>query len=116
MNKYIVPNLSKAMQILKLLSAADGGLSALELEEQLGMPRTTVFRILKTLMYEGMVEKRKTQFYAGAGLFEIGLHALRGAQLREAAVPVLQELTGATSQNLASGNTQWLAFVDIGSM
>ncbi len=98
MNKYIVPNLGKAVQMLKLISAAEGGLSAVEIEQQLSTPRTTAFRILKTLTHEGMVEKRGSQFFAGAGLFEIGLHALSNSKLREQSVPILQELTRQTGQ------------------
>lgn len=95
---YIVPNLSKAVQMLRILASADGGLSAAEIETRLGVPRTTAFRILKTLRHEGMVEKQGTAFLASAGLFEIGLNALSRSPIRERAVPLLQELTKVTGQ------------------
>lgn len=98
MNNYLVPNLGKAVQMLKRVSAAEGGLSSVELEKQLSIPRTTAFRILKTLIHEEMVEKRGSHFFPSAGLFEIGLHALSKSQLRELSVPVLQELTAQTGQ------------------
>lgn len=98
MNKYLVPNLAKSVQILKLLSGAEDGLTAVEIEKELSIPRTTAFRILKTLIHEGMVEKKGTSFFTSAGLFEIGLHALSKSQLRELAVPLLQELTRKTGQ------------------
>jgi DNA-binding IclR family transcriptional regulator len=98
MNKYMVPNLGKAVQTLKLLSAAGSGLSAVQIEKELSIPRTTAFRILKTLTYEGMVEKKGPQFFASAGLFEMGLQALSKSNLRELAVPLLQELTRQTGQ------------------
>lgn len=98
MNKYIIPNLSKAVQILKVLSASPAGLSAVQVEQRVDIPRTTTFRILKTLIQEQMVEKKGMQFYAGTGLYEIGLQALSKLQLREKAVPILQELTHKTGQ------------------
>lgn len=98
MNKYAIPNLGKAIQMLKLISAAEGGLSAVEFEQQLSIPRTTAFRILKTLVYEDMVEKKGSHFFPSAGLYEIGLHALSKSQLREMSVPILQELTRQTGQ------------------
>lgn len=98
MNNYIVPNLGKAVRMLKLVSQAQNGLSAVEIESQLSLPRTTAFRILKTLTHEGMVEKRGAHFFAGAGLFEMGLQALSKSNLREQAVPLLQELTAQTGQ------------------
>lgn len=96
MNKYSIPNLGKAISILKLLASAEQGVSAVQIEEALEIPRTTAFRILKTLLQEGMVEKRGPFFYAGSGLLEVGLMALQKSQLRESAVPVLQSLTAET--------------------
>jgi len=96
MNKYSIPNLGKAISVLKLLASAGQGVSAVHIEETLNIPRTTAFRILKTLTQQGMVEKKGTQFYAGPGLLEIGLMALQKSQLRELAVPVLQALTSQT--------------------
>lgn len=95
---YIVPNLGKAVQMLKVLASCEHGMSAAQIEERLDIPRTTAFRILRTLQHEGMVHKQGTMFHAGTGLFEIGLHALRGSAIREKAVPLLQELTRATGQ------------------
>jgi DNA-binding IclR family transcriptional regulator len=96
MNKYSIPNLGKAILVLKLLASAGQGVSAVQIEESLKIPRTTAFRILKTLSQGGMVEKKGTQFFAGTGLLEIGLMALQKSQLREMAVPILQALTAQT--------------------
>jgi DNA-binding IclR family transcriptional regulator len=95
---YVIPNLSKAVQMLKVLASSEAGMSAQEIEKTLEIPRTTAFRILKTLIHEGMVYKEGTVFGAGAGLFEIGLNALSRSPIRERAVPLLQELTRATGQ------------------
>lgn len=96
MNKYSIPNLGKAIQVMKLLASAEQGISAVQIEERLTIPRTTAFRILKTLTQNDMVEKKGPYFYAGSGLLEVGLMALRKSQLRESAVPVLQALTAKT--------------------
>ncbi len=98
MNNYAVPNLVKACELLKILADRPNGISAAEVEDLVQIPRTTAFRILKTLCSQGMVEKRKTNFFAGPGLFEIGLHALSKSDLRQLAVPLLQELTRKTGQ------------------
>jgi DNA-binding IclR family transcriptional regulator len=84
--------------MLRVLAASEDGLSATEIEARLDIPRTTAFRILKTLRHEGMVDKHGTSFRPAAGLFEIGLHALSRSHLRERAVPLLQALTAATGQ------------------
>lgn len=96
MNKYTIPNLKKAMLMLRLIASAEQGLSAVQIEQQAGIARSTAFRILKTLTEDGMVDKKGTLFYAGPGLWEMGLMALRKSQLRELALPILQRLTAQT--------------------
>lgn len=96
MDKYSIPNLEKALRVLKLLASVEQGVSAVQIEQGLDIPRTTAFRILKTLTKGGMVEKKGTFFYAGTGLLEMGLMALRKSRLRELAVPILQGLTAQT--------------------
>ena len=98
MNNYQIPNLAKAVEILKLLAIAQEGLTASEIEERLDIPRTTAFRILKTLQASEMVEKKGMRFYPGAKLLEIGLKAVSKYKLREISVPVLQHLASATRQ------------------
>jgi len=92
MNKYSVPNLVKACEILKVLSTKADGISANELEELVQVPRTSAFRILKTLCAEGMAEKRGKLFYSGSGLVQIGLNSLRSMEIRSLSIPFLREL------------------------
>ncbi len=96
MNQYIIPNLAKGVYVLRLLSEHPNGLPAQQIERQTGLPRTTVFRILKTLVAEGLVCKRDNHFVAGPGLLEIGLNALNQIDIRSLAVPILQALTQET--------------------
>lgn len=103
MNQYTIPNLVKATTILRLLSSHPEGLTAVSLEKQANVPRTTAFRILKTLLYVGMVQKKGNAFVAGPGLVEIGLNILNQLEIRQLAIPVLKELTERT------GHTSHLA-------
>lgn len=96
MNQYIIPNLSKTCEILKLLARNQNGMTAREIEVETETPKTTTFRILKTLCDSEMAIKRENHFFAGPSLYEIGLAALRDYKLREMAIPVLQQLTGTT--------------------
>ena len=93
MNKHAIPNLLRACDVLKLLSQNSCGLTSAEIEKTLSIPQTTAFRILRTLIYQGFAVKRQSRFYPAAGLFEIGLNALSGNQLRSLSVPVLQQLS-----------------------
>lgn len=98
MEQYLTPNLVKALDVLRMLARNEQGLGSSAIEKHLSIPRTTAFRILKTLCHADMAQKRGNLYFAGPVLFEIGLHAISKLTLRERAVPVLQELTQQTGQ------------------
>jgi DNA-binding IclR family transcriptional regulator len=96
MNNYVIPNLVKACEIMKVLADRPKGILAAEAEKLTQIPRTTAFRILKTLCSEGMADKRGTLFFAGPGLIQIGLNSLRSLEIRSLAIPFLSELATKT--------------------
>lgn len=95
---YIIPNLSKSCELLGYLAGRPEGASSAEIEKALEIPKTTAFRVLRTLCAGGMAQKRGNLYFAGSRLIRIGLQALNGAKLRESSVPVLRELTRQTGQ------------------
>lgn len=96
MEQYAIPNVVKATDVLRLISQHPQGLNAVAIEKQTRVPRTTVFRILRTLLSVGWVRKDNDRYYAGPGLVEIGLHAINKLEIRQLAAPILQELTAET--------------------
>jgi len=96
MDQYTIPNLVKAVDILRLLSSHPQGLSAVSLEKQAQVPRTTAFRILKTLVATNMAHKQGHAYVAGPALVEIGLNTLNQLEIRQLAVPILRALTTET--------------------
>ena len=100
MNNYLIPNLVKACEILSVLVERPKGISAAEVEELFQIPRTTAFRILKTLCSQKMAEKRGSLFFSGTTLTKIGLESLQSSQVRPLSIPFLSKLaveTGSTS-------------------
>ncbi|MEN8127814.1 MAG: IclR family transcriptional regulator [Planctomycetota bacterium] len=100
MNNYIIPNLVKACEIMSLLADRPEGISAVELEKLAQTPKTTMFRILKTLRSQEMAEKRGALFFPGPALMRIGLRSLQASQIRPLSIPFLSQLakqTGFTS-------------------
>ena len=111
MNQYTVPNLVKAIDILRLLSLHPQGLTAVAIEKRAQVPRTTAFRILKTLISVGWARKEDHIYFTGPGLVEIGLNTLNKVEIRQRAVPILRELTketGYTSHLAVPSGTQSL--------
>lgn len=115
MDKYQIPSVAKACQLLQLLAANSDGLSATHLEAELGLPRTTVFRLLKTLCAEALVEKRGKQFVSGPGMLNLGFQALQSDKLRQHAAVHVQRLAqqSGLSVHLAVPNTDSSLIIEV---
>ena len=92
MNNYLIPNLVKACEVMKVLADRPNGISAAQVENLFQVPRTTAFRILKTLCSQDMAEKRGALFFAGPGLMQVGLNSLKSMEIRSLSIPFLSTL------------------------
>ena len=63
MRNYNVPILSKALDIFELLEAQHHAVSAESVYKRTGFSKTTVYRILKTLVHRGYVAHQEDGFY-----------------------------------------------------
>ncbi len=94
--------LEKALDVLDAIGAASEGLSQGELAERLALPRTTVYRLLATLVARGLVRRdplRKV-YCLGFRCFEMARRAYAMPDLVAAAafeLRALRDLTGETS-------------------
>ena len=65
MNDYTTPNIVKTCAIFQLLTETTKALNFSEIAKELNLPRTSVYRILKTLESEQMVRKVGKGFVMG---------------------------------------------------
>jgi IclR family KDG regulon transcriptional repressor len=98
MDKYRIPNLARACQILKMFGESGGQLSCSQMARRFAMPRTTVLRIVETLRSEGLLQREGTTYSAGAELIRLGLQGFDPVRLRESSAPVLRTLAHATGE------------------
>jgi IclR family acetate operon transcriptional repressor len=105
MNKYEIPNLARACQVLKMFAASDETLGASEVARRMSMPRTTALRVLHTLADAGLLARDGVEFRAGNELLFLGLRALGSSRIRELSLPVLRELS------VAAGETSHVALL-----
>ncbi|MDP1581004.1 MAG: IclR family transcriptional regulator [Candidatus Didemnitutus sp.] len=96
LQRYVIPNLRNACEILKLLGTNTDGFKAADIARLLKIPVTTTLRIMATLQLEGFVRKMDGRFELGPVLIPLGNASLAGTEIREAAIPILQELTANT--------------------
>lgn len=95
-------SLEKAMDIMEAVGAAPHGLSQADLAARLALPRTTLYRLLATLVARGMLRRDATRRVYGLGplCFEMARSAYAAPDLSAAAsmeLRALRDLTGETS-------------------
>jgi DNA-binding IclR family transcriptional regulator len=93
-DKYHVPNLSRAIKIIELLSEHPEGLNATEITSKIKVPRNSVFRITQTLLEHGYLirdEETKT-FQLSQKLLTLGYAALSEQSLIEKSLAVMRKL------------------------
>lgn len=98
MPDYVIPNLLNAGRVLKLL-ASEPELTALQISRALSIPRTTVIRIVNSLVREGLLESDERHLYAlGPALIYLGMRAMSGVDLAGLAKPLLKQLADRTGE------------------
>jgi DNA-binding IclR family transcriptional regulator len=92
MDKYRIPSLARACEMLELFAEAEAPLSSSEVARRLQVPRTTALRILMTLCEQGLLSRSGNDFEPGGALFRLGIRALSSLRLRRFAIPIMQRL------------------------
>ncbi len=100
--------LEKALDVFEAVSKASGGISQAELSEQLKVPRTTLYRLLSTLVARGLVRRDPVRrvYCLGFKCFELARSAHSSPDLVSAAAFEMRALRD------LSGETTYLAILD----
>lgn len=99
---YLVPGLDRGLRILMEFSPREAELGAPELARRLGIPRTTVFRLLQTLESLGFIERadKDKSYRLGVAVLRLGFEYLSSLELTDFGTPIIERLrdeTGFTS-------------------
>jgi len=100
MNKYYIPNLGKACEVLELISDTSDGCLLKEISVQLSIPRTTALRITQTLLEANyLTQKDEGELVLGNAMVRLGVKALDNLDIRSYARPVLKALSIDTGES-----------------
>lgn len=93
-DRYSVPGLERGLRILTEFTRETPTLTAPELARRLGVPRTTVFRLLVTLESLGFVERASNgrEYQLGTAVLKLGFEYLASLTLTELGRPILEQL------------------------
>ncbi|WP_456279227.1 IclR family transcriptional regulator [Bacillus sp. AK128] len=96
----MVKSVSRALDIFHLVSLKKGGLGVTEIANQMDINKSSVYRILSTLVQYGYVEQDEEtgRYKLGYKFLEISTKLLESIDLRTEARPFLQELERETNE------------------
>ncbi|MCP5538025.1 MAG: IclR family transcriptional regulator [Akkermansiaceae bacterium] len=99
MNEYRIPSIANTCAIFQLLTSSRKAMTTSAIAKELDLPRTSVFRIMRTLEVEGMVRCIDKSYVMGHRLINLGLQVVSQIPERNLCVPILQALTKATQES-----------------
>jgi len=99
MNEYRIPSIANTCAIFQLLTASRKAMTTSAIAKELELPRTSVFRIMKTLEVEGMVRSIGKSYVMGHRLINLGLQVVSQIPERNLCVPILHALTEKTQES-----------------
>lgn len=95
--------LDKAAAILDCYRPNGGAFRLTDITAKTGLSKTTAFRLCAELVRLGLLEREADTFRLGGKLFELGSLVPRRHDLRETALPFLQDLFEATHETVHLG-------------
>lgn len=100
-----VKSLERGLHILRAFTPAQPKLRLLDITRSTGLPKTTVIRLLKTLSSLNYVrfDPDARKYYLGPEVMSLGFTVLSSMDIREIALPYIEELSRASDQNVNLG-------------
>jgi DNA-binding IclR family transcriptional regulator len=103
--------LERGVQVLQAFRPRGGTLTLTTLVERTGLPKPTVHRLAEALVDLGLLERQPVGYRPGLGLFELGELVSAKTDLRETALPFMQDLYEATHETVHLGIREGLDVV-----
>jgi DNA-binding IclR family transcriptional regulator len=115
-DRYLINSILRAGSILKCFSRGKGNFKMSEISAQVGLDRSTTYRILLSLEKCGLVEKdpRTGEYSLGPAALEIGSAFLGRTDLIQIAKPIMADLALKVQEtvNLAVLNETEILYID----
>lgn len=104
-NKYTIPMLEKGFELLEFLALYPGGVSMQEIVTRLHQPKTSVYRLLSSLMQMGYIGKNEENacYFLSKKLLRLGLAALGESNLVEQALPQMRRVRDSIRESVMLG-------------
>ncbi|OBR92344.1 transcriptional regulator KdgR [Clostridium ragsdalei P11] len=96
----IVQSVDRSLSIIEVLSDYENGLGITEISEKVNLHKSTVYRLLATLIYKGYVKQNQnnSKYSLTLKLFELGNKKVENMSLTTVALPYLRNLMEKTNE------------------
>lgn len=95
--------LERAFSLLEVVGSDGTSVGLAELARRAGLPKATAYRLANQLIKLGVLERVGEGYQLGLKLFELGSSVARQRELREAALPFMEDLYEATHETIHLG-------------
>lgn len=95
--------LERAFALLEVIGADGASVGLAELARRSGLPKATAYRLANQLIELHVLERVGEEYQLGLKLFELGSSVARQRELREAALPFMEDLYEATHETIHLG-------------
>ena len=102
-NLYSVPNLDRALAIIEYLAGKSEGYNITGIAEQLGFPKNSVYRIVKTLLMHGYLSQTEKIYTVTTKLLALGYAALGKINILEIAIEIMRDLRDESKETVLIG-------------
>jgi len=102
-NKYLIPNIARALKIIEYLAREKQEASITEISEDFNYPKNSVFRILNTLQFYGYVEEHHRKYKATPRLLYLGYAGMRNNGITENSVDVMHAIRDEINETVMLG-------------
>lgn len=102
-NKYLIPNIARALRILEFLAREREDASIAEISAEFDYPKNSVFRVLKTLEYYGYVEESQRKYSATARMLYLGYAGMRIKGIVENSIDLMHSLRDEVNETVLIG-------------
>ena len=114
-DRYSVPGLERGLAILASFSRETPEFTPPELAQRLGIPRSTVFRLVHTLERLGFLERGRDgrSFRAGVAVLRLGFEYIASHGLVELGRPLIERLRDTTghSAHIVVADGRWVVYI-----
>jgi DNA-binding IclR family transcriptional regulator len=95
--------LERAFSLLEVVGSDGTSVGLAELSRRAGLPKATTYRLANQLIELHVLERVGEEYQLGLKLFELGSSVARQREVREAALPFMEDLYEATHETIHLG-------------